>query len=61
MKILVVNAGSSSLKYQVIDGETEERLGKGLIDRIGFTGSGIKQECTDGRKFFCKKDLKKSY
>lgn len=58
MKILVVNAGSSSLKYQVIDGETEERLGKGLIDRIGFTGSGIKQECTDGRKFFCKKDLK---
>lgn len=58
MKILVVNAGSSSLKYQVIDSDTEERLGKGLVDRIGFLGSGIKQECTDGRKFLLKKDLK---
>lgn len=58
MKILVVNAGSSSLKYQVIDIETEEMLGKGLVDRIGVSGSGIKQECADGRKFLLKKDLK---
>ncbi|XPP27621.1 MAG: acetate/propionate family kinase [Leucobacter sp.] len=33
--ILVVNAGSSSIKYQLIDAETGERLARGLIERIG--------------------------
>ena len=35
MKILVLNSGSSSLKYQVIDMETEEMLAKGYFERIG--------------------------
>lgn len=39
MKILVVNAGSSSLKYQLIDMENESVLVKGLCERIGTTGS----------------------
>lgn len=37
--VLVVNSGSSSIKYQMIEMETEEVLGKGLIERIG-TGNG---------------------
>ena len=38
MKILVINAGSSSLKYQLIDMETEQVLAKGLCERIGVDG-----------------------
>ena len=38
MKILVINSGSSSLKFQVIDSETEEVLVKGLCERIGIDG-----------------------
>lgn len=43
MKILVVNAGSSSLKYQLIDMENETMMAKGLIERIGIPGSRLKQ------------------
>ncbi len=39
MKILVLNSGSSSLKYQVIDTQTGEMLVKGYYERIGQTGS----------------------
>ncbi len=38
MKILVINAGSSSLKYQLIDMETEQVMAKGLCERIGIDG-----------------------
>ena len=38
MKILVINAGSSSLKYQLIDMENEQLLAKGLCERIGIDG-----------------------
>ena len=43
MKILVINAGSSSLKYQLIDMTNETVLAKGLCDRIGIDNSFIKQ------------------
>ncbi len=39
MKILVVNCGSSSIKYQVIDMQDERVIAKGLVERIGMTGS----------------------
>lgn len=42
MKILVINAGSSSLKYQLIDMTNEEVLAKGLCERIGIDGSRLK-------------------
>lgn len=42
MKILVVNAGSSSLKYQLIDMQTEKVLAKGGCERIGIKGSLLK-------------------
>ena len=38
MKVLVINCGSSSLKYQLINSETEEVLAKGLCERIGIDG-----------------------
>lgn len=41
MKILVINAGSSSLKYQLIDMETEAVAAKGLCERIGIEGSKL--------------------
>ena len=41
MKILVINAGSSSLKYQLIDMETEAVAAKGLCERIGMEGSKL--------------------
>lgn len=41
MKILVINAGSSSLKYQLIDVDTKVVIAKGLIDRIGIKNSNI--------------------
>ncbi len=51
MKVLVLNAGSSSLKYQVIDMNNEQTLGKGLVEKIGTGLEGkLKQETNDGRK-----------
>ncbi|MBP3626675.1 MAG: acetate kinase [Clostridia bacterium] len=50
MKIFVVNAGSSSLKYQLIDMENEQVLAKGLCERIGVTGA-ISHKAADGREY----------
>lgn len=50
MKIFVVNAGSSSLKYQLIDMENETVIAKGLCERIGVTGA-ISHKAADGRKY----------
>lgn len=44
MKILVINAGSSSLKYQLVDMETEQAIAKGGCERIGISGSFLKQK-----------------
>ncbi|MDO5115273.1 MAG: acetate kinase [Synergistaceae bacterium] len=46
MKILVLNCGSSSLKYQLIDTDGEKVLAKGLVERIGIEGSRIKHTKT---------------
>lgn len=47
MKILIVNAGSSSLKYQLFDMDSETTMAKGLIERIGIKGSQLKQTVGD--------------
>ncbi len=44
MKVLILNAGSSSLKYQLIDMDGEKLLAKGLVERIGIDGSHINQK-----------------
>ena len=41
MNVLVINCGSSSLKYQLIDSDTTDVLAKGLVERIGIDGSAI--------------------
>ena len=46
MNILVINCGSSSLKYQLIDMNGENVLAKGLVERIGIEGSVIKHDTT---------------
>ena len=43
MIVLVINCGSSSLKYQVIDSDTEGVLAKGLCERIGIDGRLVYQ------------------
>ena len=46
MNILVINCGSSSLKYQLIDMDRKEVLAKGLAERIGIEGGRVKYEAT---------------
>ena len=57
MKILVINAGSSSLKYQLIDMTDESVLAKGNAERIGVGGK-ITHRTGDGRKFSYEIELK---
>ena len=52
MYILVVNAGSSSLKYQLYDMDTNKPVAKGVVEAIGETNSKVKHErLTDHKKF----------
>lgn len=51
MKVLVINCGSSSLKYQVLDMTNESLLAKGLVERIGMEGSVITHEKTGMDKY----------
>lgn len=50
MDVLVINCGSSSLKYQLINTETEEVLASGLCDRIGISGGQFSYKPKDGEK-----------
>lgn len=50
MNVLVINCGSSSLKYQLINSDTEAVLAKGLCERIGAPGSVLKHQPTGGDK-----------
>ena len=52
MKILVINAGSSSLKYQLFDMEGEKVLAKGLCERIGIDGHLKHSPLIEGKKVF---------
>ena len=52
MKILVLNSGSSSLKYQVIDMETEEVLAKGYFERIGQADSFLTHKVKGEKRKF---------
>ncbi len=48
MKVLVLNCGSSSVKYQFIDTEKKLALAKGLVDRIGMAGAVLSHQRYDG-------------
>ncbi len=57
MNILVINCGSSSLKFQVIDPQNEEVKAKGLVERIGIPDSRVKYEPTGGEKIEINTDI----
>ena len=52
MKVLVINAGSSSLKYQLIDMDTSSVIAKGVCERIGIEGSSITHKRPGKDKYF---------
>lgn len=58
MKILVLNCGSSSLKYQLIDMDNESVLAKGLCERIGIEGSKLTHKPTGKDQFVVEKPMK---
>lgn len=58
MKILVINCGSSSLKYQLIDMNGELVLAKGLVERIGIEGSRIKHDTTGKERVTIEEPMK---
>ena len=57
MKVLVINAGSSSLKYQVLDTDSEIVLAKGNCERIGIDGSRIIHKCSGKDEYINVVDL----
>lgn len=57
MKVLVVNAGSSSIKYQVFDMTDESVLAKGLVDRVGIPGTTLEHKPVGKDEVVIKRDL----
>lgn len=57
MKVLVINCGSSSLKYQLIDMENENVLAIGLAERIGIEGARVKHEVPNMDKVVIEKPM----
>ena len=58
MKVLVINCGSSSLKYQLINMEDESCLAQGLVERIGGEGSVLTQKVEGREKYIVKQNMK---
>lgn len=58
MNILVINCGSSSLKYQLIDMENEIVMAKGLVERIGIEGSKLTQKVSGRDNFVIMEEMK---
>jgi len=57
MKILVLNCGSSSVKYKLLDMDTNEVLGAGGVEKIGMKGSFLKHVRRDGKKVVLKGEI----
>lgn len=60
MKILVINCGSSSLKYQLIDMTDESVLAKGLCERIGIDGSKLTHQVPGKDKYIVEEAMQGS-
>ena len=58
MKTLVINCGSSSLKYQLIDMSTEKCMVQGLVERIGIEGSVLTQKVEGKEKYVINTEIK---
>ena len=58
MKVLVINCGSSSLKYQIIEMDNKEVLCKGLVERIGIEGSQLTHKVPGKDNYVIKEEMK---
>ena len=58
MNILVINCGSSSLKFQLIDAQSEKLTAKGLCERIGIDGSRLVYTPAGGKKQITEAEMK---
>ncbi len=58
MKVLVINCGSSSLKYQIIEMDTKDVLCKGLVERIGIDGSLLTHKVPGKENYVIKEEMK---
>ena len=56
MKVLVVNCGSSSIKYQLFNMTDESVLAKGLVERVGMPGAILTHQPTGGEKVVLEAD-----
>ena len=61
MKILVINCGSSSLKYQLIDMDNESIVAKGLCERIGIEGSKLTHQPAGKDKYVVESPMPKPH
>lgn len=57
MKVLVLNCGSSSIKYKLFEMTTKEVLAQGGIEKIGLPGSFLKLTLPNGEKKILEKDV----
>ncbi len=57
MNVLVINAGSSSLKYQLIDTKTEADIAKGIVERIGMEGSKLTHKVAGRENYVVFRDM----
>ncbi|MBP6610037.1 MAG: acetate kinase, partial [Paludibacter sp.] len=57
MKVLVLNCGSSSIKYKLLDMNSNEDLGSGAVEKIGMKGSFLKHTRQDGVKVTLKGEI----
>ena len=57
-KLLVINSGSSSLKFKLFVMPEEKEVADGLVDRIGIAGSKIKIKYGDGQKYENEEEIK---
>ncbi len=57
MKVLIINSGSSSVKYQVIDTATQDYLAKGLVEKINLEGSRVKHQNKGADKITIEKPI----
>jgi acetate kinase len=57
MKVIVLNCGSSSIKYQLFEMDGNQVLAKGVVEKIGLHGSFIKHERSDGDKLYLEGDI----
>ncbi len=57
MKVFILNCGSSSIKYQLIEMPAQEVLAKGLVEKIGLDSSSLSHQIGDGEKIKFEKDI----